>query len=369
MDLDGLFVQMKLSVISPEDSEIAVPKISEYANTQNRVNAADFFANHPFHVRMEEFSRRIWAPAQIGAQRETKWFYERARGQYADAQSKLTPGEQRQFKAAYPKPQMLTKTDLAKFENVWDDHPRWVNLGAQKNFAHYASRIGEAWTKNQDDFNEWYFRRAIARAIILRWTERMVSAESWYNGGYRANIVAYAIAAINELSKRADKVVDFQKCWNTQEVYTELEEALRIAARFINDDILQPPQGISNISEWCKKDDCWDRIKGKLDQLEVNISTDFFQTLIGIDEQKAASKDARKTQQIDDGIDAQRKVLEVSVQKWSKILRIGTQKGLLTEKEAGILRVAEQIPKKIPTEKQSEVLISIFEKAQDEGIL
>ena len=209
--LDGVFVQMKLSVIRPEDSEIVVPRISEYANTQNRVNAADFFSNHPFHVRMEEFSRRIWAPAQSGAQRETKWFYERARGQYADAQSKLTPGEQRRFKVEYPKPQMFTKTDIAKFENVWDDHPKWVNLGAQKNFARYATRIGKAWTGNQDGFNELYFRRTIARAIIFRWTEKMVSGEPWYNGGYRANIVAYATAAINELCKRANKVVDLQR--------------------------------------------------------------------------------------------------------------------------------------------------------------
>ena len=127
-----IFVQMKLSVIDSEQSEVVVPRISEYANTQNRVNAADFFSNHPFHIRMEEFSRRIWAPAQQGAQRETKWFYERARGQYADAQSKLTPGEQKRFKAEYPKPQMFTKTDLAKFENVWDDHPKWVNLAARR---------------------------------------------------------------------------------------------------------------------------------------------------------------------------------------------------------------------------------------------
>ncbi|MGC2504285.1 MAG: AIPR family protein, partial [Silvibacterium sp.] len=84
-DVSGIFVQMKLSVIDSEESEMVVPRISEYANTQNRVNAADFFSNHPFHVRMAEFSRRIWAPAQQGAQRETKWFYERARGQYADA--------------------------------------------------------------------------------------------------------------------------------------------------------------------------------------------------------------------------------------------------------------------------------------------
>lgn len=125
-DLSGIFVQMKLSVIDTEENELVVPRISEYANTQNKVNAADFFSNHPFHVRMAEFSRRIWAPAQQGSQRETKWFYERARGQYADAQVKLTPGDRNRFKAEYPKGQMFTKTDLAKYENVFDDHPRWV---------------------------------------------------------------------------------------------------------------------------------------------------------------------------------------------------------------------------------------------------
>src|SRR3546814_3029015 len=81
-----------------------------------------FFSNSPFHVRMQDFSRRLWAPAQQGAQRETKWFYERARGQYADAQSKLTPAEQRRFKAENPKPQMFTKTDLAKFEKIGRAH-------------------------------------------------------------------------------------------------------------------------------------------------------------------------------------------------------------------------------------------------------
>src|SRR5262249_15245596 len=158
-----------------------------------------FFSNHPFHIRMEGFSRRLWAPAHQGAQRETKWFYERARGQYADAQAKLTLPEQRRFKAENPKPQMFTKTDLAKFENVWDEHPKWVNLGAQKNFARYAGRIGKEWSKSADSFNEFYFRRAIARAIIFRSTEKLVSEQPWYNGGYRANIVAYAIASLNEI--------------------------------------------------------------------------------------------------------------------------------------------------------------------------
>ncbi len=56
---------------------------------------------------------------------------------------------------------VFTKTDLAQLENVFDDHPKWVNLGGQKNFARYASRIGSEWEKDADAFNELYFKRAI----------------------------------------------------------------------------------------------------------------------------------------------------------------------------------------------------------------
>ena len=92
-ELKHIFVQMKLTIVAPKQVEELVPKISEYANTQNKVNAADFFSNHPFHVRIEGFSRRIYAPAQDGGHKQSKWFYERARGQYADAQSHKTKSE------------------------------------------------------------------------------------------------------------------------------------------------------------------------------------------------------------------------------------------------------------------------------------
>ena len=65
-DLNQVFVQMKLSIVDPESAQDVVPKISEYANSQNRVSAADFFSNHPFHVRMEDFSRRLYAPSPDG---------------------------------------------------------------------------------------------------------------------------------------------------------------------------------------------------------------------------------------------------------------------------------------------------------------
>ena len=366
--LDGIFVQMKLAVINSQESETVVPRISEYANTQNRVNAADFFSNHPFHIRMEEFSRRIWAPAQQGEQRETKWFYERARGQYADAHAKLTPGEQRRFKVENPKSQMFTKTDLAKVENVWDEHPKWVNLGAQKNFAQYARRIGQEWSKSPDSFNEFYYRRVIIRTLIFRATEKLVSTQPWYNGGYRANIVAYAIAALSDICRQKEKTLDIQRIWSAQGLPQPLIDALSIAARFVNDDIVNPPAGISNISEWCKKDMCWTRIQNRLAELESELPAEFFRSLLSKEEEKSEKKSARKVQRIDDGIKAQAEVFSLSSGEWAKILSAGSAKKLFSQKEIGLLEVAAQIPARVPTEKQCVVLLGLLERCRAEGI-
>ncbi|RLP24860.1 AIPR family protein [Mesorhizobium sp. YM1C-6-2] len=368
-DLSGIFVQMKLSVIDSEQSEMVVPRISEYANTQNRVNAADFFSNHPFHVRIAEFSRRVWAPAQQGAQRETKWFYERARGQYVDAQSKLTPGEQKRFRAEYPKTQMFTKTDLAKFENVFDDHPRWVNLGSQKNFARYALRIGKEWEKSSDGFNELYFRRAIARGILFRATEKLVSSQPWYNGGYRANIVAYTLSMLGEITKRRKVSVDYQRIWAAQAVDVVLSEALVTIATAINEDIIRPPQGISNISEWCKREGCWTRLLDQADNIAELLPEAFWTGLASAEDNRHEAKTARQTQKIDNGIEVQRQVFEVPPAQWSAILREGSSRRLLTPKEVGVLQIAAQMPARIPTERQSAVLIEILGKAQQEGII
>ena len=67
IDLSRTFVQMKLSVVNAERAAKLVPQISKYANSQNRISAADFFSNHPFHIRIEEFPavfmrRRLTAP-------------------------------------------------------------------------------------------------------------------------------------------------------------------------------------------------------------------------------------------------------------------------------------------------------------------
>jgi hypothetical protein len=368
-DLSEIFVQMKLSVVDSEQSEMIVPRISEYANTQNRVAAADFFSNHPFHVRMADFSRRMWAPAQKGAQRETKWFYERVRGQYIDAQSKFTRGEQRRFLAEHPKLQMFTKTDLAKFENVFDDHPRWVNLGSQRNFAQYALRIGKEWEKSSTAFNEHYFRRIVARAIIFRYTEKLVSQQSWYLGGYRANIVSYAIASIGEVSRRCGGELHWHRIWQNQGVFESLDVSLSIASKLVNEDIMNPPPGISNISEWCKKEACWARIFGRMDELMRSLPKQFVDDLSSANEAQAEENKGKKLQVEDDKIQSQVYVCQIPASTWRLVIEEGRCRKLLSPKELGCLQIAQQLPNRVPTIKQCLVIIAALEKLKEDGFL
>ncbi len=153
-------------------------------------------------------------------------------------------------------------------------------MGAQKNFAQYAKRIGKEWDKHPDSFNEFYFRRAIARAILFRKTEKLVSAQPWYNGGYRANIVAYTLALLGFYCEKKGCSMDFMKLWESQSVSENLQHAIEVTARLVNDDITNPEAGISNVTEWCKKALCWLRLQQKYLELERILPAEFESELI-----------------------------------------------------------------------------------------
>ncbi|MDL2259728.1 AIPR family protein [Deltaproteobacteria bacterium OttesenSCG-928-K17] len=262
-DLSNVSVQMKLSIVPGQISETVVPNISKYANTQNRIVDADFDSNHPFQIKYKHLSKQVIAPPVDGNLYGTYWFYERARGQYADAQTKLTPALKKKFQADHPKSQLITKTDLGKYENVWFGHPVSVNKGAQKNFVEFAKRIEREWEINHATFDESFFKKSIARAILFRRTEIMISKQPWY-GGYRANIVAYTMAVLaGKLSRQGKTDSMFQAVWKIQAIPEATEKTILKIAEAVNKSIMASA-GLSNISEWCKKEACWDRIKNEL---------------------------------------------------------------------------------------------------------
>lgn len=361
--LNRVFVQMKLSIVDPANAELIVPKISEYANTQNRVNAADFFSNHPFHIRIEDFSRRLWAPSSDESQRQTHWFYERARGQYMDAQGRMTNAERRQFKLQNPRNQMFTKTDLAKFEMTWDQRPHTVSLGAQKNFAIFASEIGSRWNSDNLQFNEQYFKDLIAKAILFRRTEKLVMEQSWYQGGYRANVVTYTLAILSRIVKATDKQIDFTGIWRSQKLTDNTEYQICLIAEEVHEIIQDTPANVSNVTEWCKKEACWKNVQ----RISSDLDPDFEDELIGLDTVHDRKSEAKAVQKVDNGIEAQAKVVELGPNTWSNLLTWNNDEMCFSPNELGIIQVASRIPNKIPTDKQSRTLLKLLERAVEEG--
>lgn len=346
--LKDVFVQMKLTVVPPDRAEDIVPRVSEYANSQNKVNAADFFANHPFHIRMQEFSRRVLAPAGDAYYRETRWFYERARGQYADERSRRSIADRKRFDAEFPRSQLFTKTDLAKFENSWRCLPHIVSLGSQKNFGDLARAIGREWKQDNEAFDEVWYRRLIAKAIVFRNLERIVPSQPWYEGGYRANIVTYAIAKIVHDAAERGRIIDLDKVWSMQRVPVALERACLVAAEAANRVITTPPPGIRNMSEWAKKQACWASLEGRGLTYEAGFSS----ILITPDEERTRRQDEKKNDALLSGVEAQREVVQQGSEYWARVLAFGESIRKLTPKEAGILRSCTAIPARIPSEKQ-----------------
>ena len=363
VDVSQTFVQMKLSVVDPERANRLVPKISEYANSQNRVSAADFFANHPFHVRMEEFSRRMYAPSPDGTFRESKWFYERARGQYADARGGLTQAQRKKFDMENPRRHLFTKTDLAKFVNVWEERPHEVSLGAQKNFAAFARRIGQQWKTASNDFNEAWYREAVAKAIVFKATERLVTDQPWYQGGYRANIVAYAIAKTAHDVRQRGQSVDFQDIWHRQALPPAMAPALVTVAESVHEVLVAPPSGISNVTEWAKKQACWNRVT----DLHIAWARPFLNDLISTDARRDAARSARREQRELNKVQALIAVVNAGPAFWSTALAWGTKRGLLTPTEVGILSVAADPAGRTPTERQALRAVEALGKLQSEG--
>jgi hypothetical protein len=277
LNLSLVNVQMKLTVIGNlADMDQMVRSISTFANTQNKIQMADFSANDKFHRRIEDLSRVIWAPAQNGL-KPKNWFYERARGQYADMLSKeSTSLRRKQFKEEHP---LFSKTDLAKYENTWDQLPYFVSEGAQKNFNRFMTRLNDHAGFTPDT---QYYQLLIGKAILFRTAEKLIQAQNY--GGYRANIVTYTLALISHVTSQR---IDLDRIWREQRLSLALESEIVRASELVQRHITTPP-GNANIGEWCKSRKCWELLLERPYCMSSPLEQELIQTAYA-PEQKAST--------------------------------------------------------------------------------
>lgn len=251
LPLDEVAVSMKLTLVPPDKLEKFVPLIARFANTQNPIQVADLTASDRFHQQFEALSESVWPPGE-----ETRWFYERARGSYQMARNRTgsTPARRREFDKTFPKTQHFGKTDIAKYLMSWWGHPDVVSRGAQKNYAAFMFLIGQKFGP-ETELDKEFFRETIAKALIYKSIQTVVRRARLPS--YGANVVTYMVAI---LAAQYGDVLDLGVLWDSQKVSGEMESMFAKWAPIIHSEIVSTA-GSRNVTEWCKKEDCWNELK------------------------------------------------------------------------------------------------------------
>lgn len=321
IDLSKVFVQMKLTVIEDrERADVINSSISEYANTQNRIQTADLVSNHPFHKKIEDLSRSTNVPAgELGI--ATKWFYERARGQYETKIRALKSADQKKkFEKEYPKNQKFSKTDLAAYENTWRMKPFEVKKGAQKNLELLGSKLVKEWNENQGNFGSAFYKNLIGKAILFKQSDRAIQYESgWYQleRGFKAETVTYTLAVMRHKLMQKSKDINLQRIYNQQKISDSLKKEVMNFAKVIRDYILDINfrDGAVNPSEFCKTQKAWNKLK-EIDY-EFNSLSD--EDIISETEARDLASEDKLVNQTDNELSFFNTTQNVTIEQWQDI--------------------------------------------------
>ena len=274
VDLSRILVQVKFSIVRNEERyDEIVANISRCANTQNKVSESDFSANREELIRLETWSRSVMTEPSSTRPTSTFWYFERAKGQYKNFRLKegFTKQAESQFDMKYPKEQVFTKYDLAKYENCYgethflvkingidcDDYigPHTVCMGNEKNYAvflkHNMPKLSE--------IDNIYFEDLIAKAILFKEADKRYGTKQHGEpiGEIKKTVVPYAIALLHHIT---DGQIDLYKIWMRQEVSTELSNFLYELMKQINKFILSY-EGVARYEELAKKKSLWEDVE------------------------------------------------------------------------------------------------------------
>ena len=256
-DIASVFVQMKLTVMRrPEEMEEMVPQIAHFANFQNGIHPADLSANNAFNRQLEKISRACWAPALPPSTAQTRWFFERARGQYRVALNReASPARQKAFKHQNPREQLFTKEMVARMEHIWEGMPWMVARGAQKNYAEFFKRkmTGKKSPDNAYVPDTVFFEDLIAKLILFQAADREYGRGATKIGDYKFLTVPYTLAWLNHVTGGQ---LDLVRIWKQQAVSEAVRDVIRRVLPVI-DRFLLDNAGSRLVSERAKQEDCW----------------------------------------------------------------------------------------------------------------
>ena len=336
-DLSGIYVQMKLTVLRDSDPDL-IRYIATYANSQNKVKTADLNSSHPFYVRIEEYSRKVYAPISSGQIVQQLWFFERARGQYEQPLMQMTKKQRDDYKLVRPKNKKFTLTDLAKYANAADMLPYYVSWGGEVNAARFHTNMLKQWTKNDNVFNELYYKELIGKKILFEHIGNIISDQEWYQErrAYRPQLIAYTFSKLVSEVTAIKREINYKLIWDTQSVPECLDADIARIAKVIFDVIYDDNRPTANIETYCKREECWNAVQKK----KYNLSDECREALVTHAEKEAETAVAKKEQKFVAGISNEIDIFNKGSAYWQDLITRGTVQEVLNPADVIVLKAA-----------------------------
>lgn len=298
-----------------------------------------------------------------------KWFYERARGQYSTHLRPMSVSKQNKFIAEYPKNQVFTKTDMAKYENTWRMRPHEVKKGAQANLKLLGQVILKEFEADEETFGAAYYNDLVAKMILFRTADYEIPRSDWYKSekGFKAEVVTYTISLLRHVLLKNNKDINLSKIFKDQKISSSLSEFIVELGKTVREKITDPDfrDGIANPSEFCKSEKGWLKFK----ELDVDISKLDPKDILDKDQITESKKEKKEVNETSKVINDYALAMTISEKEWQFISEFNApiygaehKNVRLPQKCIGLLKPGSRL-----SEKQVKEAIKIRESAYANG--
>ena len=157
--------------------------------------------------------------------------------------------------------------------------------------------------------------------------------------------------------------LDLVLIWNKQDLPDAVKEALGVISEEVFLKITDPNRPVINVTQWCKRAGCWDGVQA----MKIELPQEIEDCLISNEDNKHQNKMARRDQKVNNGINAQTEVVKFSAEHWKRLAEFAVEHHLVSPTDVSALKMACQLPYKIPNSVQSRHLLELESKARAEG--
>jgi hypothetical protein len=258
LDIGKIRVMAKINVAkdaSDETLDDLISNISTYSNAQSKVSKVDLRARSPQLVKLKSLSESVLSISG------KKWFFERARGEYA-TMIRINSSKKVQIEKEFPKERRFTKEELAKYYEAWGDKPYAVKKGGEKIFRLFLEEItGEGKSKKATTINRGFYENLIARMILFRSLEKIYGSGSNSLGQIRSAVVPYSLSALYAFTTGNKKTHPFDliKIWKSEKLDDDLQTFFRSLMQLMN-KLIKKYSKSDDLGEYSKNPDLWENI-------------------------------------------------------------------------------------------------------------